>query len=78
MGEVIQMKDPYSYFMNDKGKAIGVKFERAGTYIAICNDDDLVRILADQECSMHKSELKQLMIMWLALNYPDVLKFDED
>lgn len=85
MGEVVELKDPFSYIM--AGKDIdGVMYTKGEDYgdacIEIVNYDDkhvLVRCrLGCSASRISKNDLKQLMIMWLALDYPDVLKFDEE
>ena len=79
MGEVVEMKELHSYIMNGK-KVAGVAYEKDGEFIEI---ENLLKKSAMVRCfsgriPITKNDLKQLMIMWLALNYPDVLQYDED
>lgn len=43
----------------------------------IVNLDESTVLISAHDLCMEKTALKELMIAWLALNYPDVLNFDE-
>ncbi len=78
MGQVVKMKELHSYIMNGQN-VNGVAYEKDGEFIEIENlleKSAMVRCFSGR-ISIRKNDLKELMIMWLALNYPDVLKFDD-
>ena len=74
MGELINFPVNEKYFyMQDGDKVIGCCTDD------LCfssNEGSKVNIIVDQP--IEKSEVKELMILWLALNYQDVLKYDEE
>ncbi len=74
MSDVVVIEDPFSYICDD-GIMSGVTWQRGKTkLLSIMNSGEI-------QCTFRgaipKHELRQLMIMWLALNYPDCLRFDE-
>lgn len=71
MGELIDFPDKFFYVF-DGNKPIGCGTDD----LSIRNEGSKVNITVSE--LIEKSDLKQLMIMWLALNYPDVLKYDEE
>ena len=75
MAEIIELNDPFTYVMDRKeGKCIGVKWERNNKFLSIFLNGQIVSFVYDD---IPPHELKQLMIMWLSLKYPDVLNFDD-
>ena len=74
MGELLKFptRDNYFYAKDEEGdKIIGCGTEN----LCFVNEGDRV-LVTTSVFPVDKSEVKELMIMWLALNYPDVLKFD--
>ena len=76
MNNVFNLKDPLSYAINKKGKIESVQWFRDGQYITIDLDDGSMSTLL-KVSNIKKHELRQLMIMWLCLTYPDCVNFDE-
>ena len=80
MGKVIEfpdLSDNLEYVQDDDGKFIGVS-DAAGVEITRCDDRmEFVSVYGEVAC-VPKLCMKELMIAWLALNYPDVIKWDED
>ena len=79
MGEVIEIKpDSIFYVKNFQNEIYGVgdadsgiRFELVrGSYVCVEGPEASELIKSDN--------FKQLCIAWLALNYPDVLKFDDE
>lgn len=77
MAEIIKLDDPFSYTVNDKTQTIeGVQWLKNNQYVGIDLNGHMSTLLkTDKNIEAH--ELRQLMIMWLALTYPDTLQFDE-
>ena len=75
MRNVIELDDPFTYTC-DNGVFRGVTWQR-GTRLLNIDNDGSICCTFDTSAPVPKHELKQLMIMWLALNYPDCLKFDD-
>ena len=74
---VIAFPENFYYDIQDEGdtKVIhGVIWKRGDDELYIGRDGG-VQTNTD---SIPKNELKELMIMWLALEYPDVIEWDED
>ena len=73
MGEVIEFPDKFYYRTDDDNNILGCGGEGF-------NIDNIPKnkVLLDENVTMDRSDLKELMIMWLALNYPDVLAFDDE
>lgn len=72
MGEVIELKEPFSY-MFVGAKIVGVKWGKRGSSVRFWGDGE-VSVNGFGEPEPH--ELKTLMIMWLSLEYPEVINFD--
>ena len=69
MGKVLDFPCKYSYVM-DGDNIIGcctddLLFSNEGGKVNVIVSDPIDRV-----------DVKELMVMWLALNYPEVLKFD--
>ena len=79
MGDVVEINDPFSYIISDDGKgdvieAVQWMNQQTSQMVVIENNGS---IFCSHTLAVPRHELRQLMIMWLALNYPDVLKCDE-
>lgn len=73
MGELIKFPASDKYFyVQDGDKIMGCCTDD----LCFSNEGSKVNIIVEEP--IEKSEVKELMVMWLALNYPDVLKFDEE
>jgi len=74
MGELLKFPDNDKYFyVEDDNKIVGVCSDD------LCLSDEGSQIyITTRDQLIEKWDLKELMIMWLALNYPDVLKYDEE
>ena len=77
MGDVVELKDPFFYQMGADDKVKGVGYGRGFNHIVFTSIDDQVIVSTTEDAELSKHELKQLMTMWLSVNYPDVLRFDE-
>jgi len=79
MGTVTEIDDGFSYIFDDDSKTIeSVMWMKRGQYVLFRNEGAIVESLQKIDGSgIGKHELRQLMIMWLALNYPDCLAFDK-
>lgn len=78
MDNVIQLNDPFSYILEqgpEKETIVGVQRRNRDGSVLELHNDGFVGCYNDHFIPKH--ELKQLMIMWLALNYPDVVNWDE-
>jgi hypothetical protein len=77
MSNVIKLDDPFSYLINDKtGTIEGVQWFKGNQYVHIELSGKMSTLLKTNS-NIGAHELRQLMIMWLALVYPDTLKFDD-
>ena len=76
MNNIIELNDPFSYIC-DNGVFGGVTWQRDITRLLSINNDGGIYCTFGIQKPVPKHELKQLMIMWLALNYPDCLNFDD-
>ena len=79
MGEVIEIKpDSIIYIKNDQNEITGVGDTDSGVeFVNALNG--WASVYFDGEFLMvERDKFKQLCIAWLALNYPDVLKFDHE
>ena len=68
---VINFPDSVSYMVEDS-KIFGCSIDGMSF---TDEPNGMVHVVADRP--MLRPHLKQIMITWLALNYPDVLKFDD-
>jgi len=76
MGEVIELDDPFTYVVDDgDGKFVAVQWTKHPNYLTI-GLDGKVDSLIKTNCIIPPHELRQLFIMWLALNNPDCLNFE--
>lgn len=79
MGEVVELRDPISYVMDGEEivavQLVGGSEDRISLYgghTIVEADRDGHPIALELE----KHELKQLFIAWLALEYPEVINWD--
>ena len=78
MGTVTEIDDGLSYIFNDETKNIeAVQWLKRSQYVEFKNDGFVSALQKTDGSGIGKHELRQLMIMWLALNYPDTLAYDE-
>lgn len=77
MGEVIELNDPFIYIFDDKTKKVlAVQWSKPPNSLIIENCGRVDALLRT-DCIIPPHELRQLMVMWLGVNNPDCLKFDE-
>lgn len=70
---VIELKDPFTYVFDDKTRrVIAVMWKKGKSHLAFGGSGFVDKIGE----SPKPHELRQLMVMWLAINYPDQLSFD--
>jgi len=76
VGEVVQIDDPFFYVTGDEGQIVGVSWQRTkgADIVTIMRDGTLNAVT--HLTNMQNHEMRQLMIMWLALEHPDCLNFD--
>lgn len=78
MGDIVDIKpkeDRFHYHTEGE-KIIGVSFEDEWSSIDIDDWGDDVSV---NSCAVVTREnLRDLMIMWLALHYPDILAYEDD
>lgn len=74
MNNIVDFPDPYNYVLDADDNIIGVSKGNCEIFNIV--GSPLVSV--DIENPIPKSELKELMVMWLALNYPDVVAFDSE
>jgi hypothetical protein len=77
MGTVTEIDDGLSYVLDDAKKLTAVKWSKRNQFVEF-KIDGSVTCQQNDGFGIGKHELKELMTMWLALNYPDVLKFDDE
>ena len=78
MGTVTELDDGLIYvFDDDSGKIEAVQWLKRSQFVEFRNDGFVSALQKTDGSGIGKHELRQLMIMWLALNYPDTLSFDE-
>lgn len=75
MGDIVHLPDYLHYILGDNGGIQAVQWFRDNNYLTF-ESSGKVDSLLRADNNIQKHELKELMIMWLALNYPDVLQFD--
>lgn len=85
MSNVVEMPEKLNYIVFEKNgheNIDGVSWKTGNAEINIFNSGHVngwyKNSLHEFRSDIPKNELKQLMIMWLALNYPDCLAIDED
>ena len=82
MGKVIEFPDPtdtLEYINDVDGECIiGVADSESGIKVFSVDDNTVIVEIAYKAEFIPKQSLRELMIAWLALNYPDVIKWDED
>lgn len=71
---IVQFPDPYNYIMDDDSKlcAVAYRGDKGELYFGLEGE-----ILIKGEPNQSIENLRQLMIMWLGLNYPDCLAKSE-
>ncbi|MCZ6468041.1 MAG: hypothetical protein O6499_00140, partial [Candidatus Dadabacteria bacterium] len=69
-------KDTLEYIKGDDDKFIGVGDLSSG--VELINADSSIYITIPPLGIIDKVKFRELCIAWLALNYPDSLKFDEE
>ena len=72
---VVDIDDPFSYIF-DNGVFGGVVWQRGNRRLLSIDNNGAIFCSFNAEPIIPKHELRQLMVMWLALNYPDCLRFD--
>ena len=78
MGTVTELDDGLFYVFDDDSKKIeAVQWFKGNQYVEFSNDGFVSAMQKTDGTGIGKHELRQLMIMWLALNYPDTLAYDE-
>ena len=78
MGKVIELDDGLGYvFEEDTREIKAVQWFKRNQYVEFRNDGFVQALQKTDNSGIGKHELRQLMIMWLALNYPDTLALDE-
>jgi len=79
MGEVIEMVPDTLLYITDDGGIIGVS-DTSDDCIEIYNykDSDIVFINTEEDAQISKEKFRNLCVAWLALNFPDNLKFDDE
>lgn len=75
MGEVIELKEPFSYMFVD-AKIAGVKWEKGSDYLEFWASGTVWGSGFAEPLDIEPQKLKTLMIMWLSLEYPEVINFD--
>jgi len=73
VGNIIEIEDPFSYII-DNGDITGVVWQRGNNIVQFDRDGTINVIGYIKNIKNH--ELRQLMIMWLALEHPGCLNFD--
>jgi hypothetical protein len=76
MGTVTEIDDGLVY-ETDNNKIAAVSWQKRGQFVHFRNDGFVSALQKIDGTGIGKHELRQLMIMWLALNYPDTLAYDE-
>lgn len=78
MGEILKLDDGFFYITsNDSDEIEGVQWFKRNQYVIFDNSGYVSAINKSDGSGIEKHELRQLMIMWLALNYPDCLAEDQ-
>lgn len=77
MGTVTELDDGLIYVFGDDKEIEAVQWFKRNQYVAFRNDGFVSALQKTDGSGIGKHELRQLMIMWLALNYPDTLAYDE-
>ena len=78
MGRVIEIDDGFGYIHDAETNSIqSVQWFKRSQFVEFKNDGYVEALQKTDGSGISRHELRQLMIMWLALNYPDVLAFDE-
>lgn len=72
MSNVVSLEDPFTY-IQDKGRIVAVMWKKEKNYLAISLSGYISRI--GDHPKPH--EMRQLMIMWLAIDCPHVLAEDD-
>ena len=78
MGTVAELEDGFSYiFGDDPEKIEAVQWLKRNQYVEFRNDGFVSALQKTNGSGIGRHELRQLMIMWLAINYPDTLAYDD-
>lgn len=78
MGTVTEIDDGLYYiFGDDPQKIEAVQWHKRNQFVEFRNNGYVEALQKTDDSGIGKHELRQLMIMWLALNYPDTLVYDE-
>ena len=80
MGEVVEIKpDSIVYIYSDDNKIVGIGDTDSGVEFVNANSGwASVYFEGEDSLMVERDNFKQLCIGWLALNYPDVLKIDDE
>lgn len=73
MGDVINLEDPFCYVMDGK-ECAAVKWQRGRNSVHFSMEGHI-------ECDIKQippHELKELMVMWLGVKYPDKINWDNE
>ena len=73
---IIELNDPFNYIVDSEDNFTGVQWMNKRGQIAQFDCDG--EVFSSHTIPIPKHELRQLMIMWLALNYPDCLNYDDN
>ena len=78
MGTVTEIDDGLSYIFDDDSDNIAaVSWFKRNQYVEFNCDGRVTALIKTDGSGIQRHELKHLMIMWLALNYPDCLAYDD-
>lgn len=77
MGTVTNLDDGLRYVFGDNNEIEAVQWFKRKQHVEFKNNGFVSSIQKTDGSGICRHELRQLMIMWLALNYPDTLAYDE-
>lgn len=75
VSNIFELNDPLSYVIGGNDEIEAVQWFKDNQYITIELSGKTQTLLKTNK-NIESHELRQLMIMWLALTYPDCLNFD--
>ncbi len=74
---ILEFPDPLRYLLDTDQKINGVAWIRGKEEISLFLDGT-INITGKDHIVLPRKDLSDLMVMWLALNYPETLKFDDE
>jgi len=77
MGTVTEIDDGLSYEFDENAVCVGVNWNKRQQIVDFQNSGYVNALVRTDGTGIGRHELKELMIMWLALNYPDTLAYDK-